>query len=117
MAQRIVYFTAGRVATTQEKADIAEIAAVVDPQFSLSVFNAEASPNYGAGIAEADYVAGTIPTPYSDAEVYPVFNPDNPPFALPPAQAIVSDEMVLVIGPTSYTFTVVNNEITAIVAV
>lgn len=115
MAKRIVYFTAASVATTAEKADIVELSGIVAPQFELTVYNGAASPNYGAGIADADYVAGTIPTAYSDDNVYPVFNADAPPFVLPAAQAIIADEDVIDIAGTTYTFTVVDNVVTAIV--
>jgi len=115
MSKRIIYFTAANVATSAELLDIAELEGIVAPQFELTVYNGAASPNYGAGIADADYVAGTVPDAYDTPETYPVFDADAPPFVLPAAQAIIADEDVIDIGGTTYTFTVVDNVVTAIV--
>lgn len=93
MAQKILYFTAGEVATSDEKADIAALMAITAPAFEVGVRNALVSTAYGAGIEDTDMVAGTIPTAYNDAETYPVADPDNPP--TPP---VASDQKVITSG-------------------
>jgi len=64
MAQRITFFTAGRVATVDELAEIEAIKTAIEPAFVMVVRNGEASPNYGAGPEPTDYVAGDVPAAY-----------------------------------------------------
>lgn len=97
MTQKILYFTAGATATTGELADIAKLNALAVPAYEVGVRSAIASPNYGAGIESADYVAGTIPDAYDDEEDYPVIDPDEPPGPdnLPATQTVVSTGQVI----------------------
>lgn len=74
---KIIYFTAGPVPTVDELADIAALNASILPAYEVAVRNTLANNSYGAGPEAADFVAGTIPTAYSDAEDYPVINPDT----------------------------------------
>lgn len=119
--KRILYFTAGPQATTNEKAAIAALNVLAAPQYEVRVLNGLESPNYGAGQITGDFVAGTIPASYKDdqeAPIYPVFNPASPPAPpnLPATQAIVADEQVLdVDGGGTMTLTVVNSAITGVV--
>lgn len=77
--KRIIYFTAGPVATTDEKTAIDKLNAVVGSSFEVHVRNGAVPNEYAAGNEEvADYAAGTIP----DNDYYeslPVANPDAPP--------------------------------------
>lgn len=82
--QKVIFFTAGPVATAGELEDIDKLNALTEPRYDVYVRNGGLSGgmNYGAGIEATDLVAGTIPTAYNDAEDYPVIDPDAPP---PPA--------------------------------
>ena len=93
MTKKILYFLAGEVATTEEKADIAALMAITDKPYEVGVRNTLQSQAYGAGIEHADMVAGTIPTAYSNAGTYPVADPDNPP---PPP--VAADQVVITSG-------------------
>lgn len=79
--QKVIFFTAGPVATAGELEDIGKLNALTEPRYDVKVRNGglTGGMNYGAGIEDADLVAGTIPTAYSDAEDYPVIDPDAPP--------------------------------------
>lgn len=96
---RILYFTAGHKATGGEISAINAINALAIAPYEVLVMNATASPAYGAGNIDGDYVAGTIPTAYNDAEVFPIFDHLNPPDQtnLIATQAIVSDTEVIVV--------------------
>lgn len=75
--QKIIYFTAGAVATTEEKADITKLNALVGSPFEVVVRNGAIPHQYAVGNKEAAaYAAGTIPTLYN---TLPVADPDNPP--------------------------------------
>jgi hypothetical protein len=92
---KVIYFTAGPVPTTNEKADIAALNAFAVAPFDIAVRNALQVGASGAEQEDADYVAvvsgGTIPEAYDDDEVYPVFDPANPPAGgLPATSAVVS---------------------------
>ena len=75
--KKIIYFTAGAVATTDEKAAIDKLMAVTGASFEVVVRNGAVPHQYGVGNKEAAaYAAGTIPTLYN---ALPVANPDAPP--------------------------------------
>jgi hypothetical protein len=74
---KVIYFTAGPVPTVGELADIAALNASILPAYDVAVRNSLANNSYGAGPEDADFVAGTIPTAYNDAETYPVIDPDE----------------------------------------
>lgn len=76
MTQRVIYFTAGPSATVGELADIANLNAAAESPYSVLVMNSLQSANYGAGKADCDLVAGTIPTAYA---AVPTIDPDNIP--------------------------------------
>lgn len=88
--KKVIYFTAGAVATTDEKAAIAKLNALTTPAYEVTVMNATQSPNYGYGIQAADYKAGSPPSAYS---AVPTINPDAPPTPdnLPSTQAVVNN--------------------------
>lgn len=89
MTSKIIYFTAGPVATAAEKTAIDKLNAIAEAPYSVYTRNAVGGFKYGAGKESADYVAGTIPSDYSGV---PVIDPDNPPEpTLPDNQAIVTD--------------------------
>ena len=122
MTQKVLFFTAGVTADANELAAIAKLNALAVPAYEVGVRSAISSSNYGAGIESADYVAGTVPDAYDDAETYPVIDEDAPPAPdnLPATQAIVNNGDALEIAVTgSYTdtvtFTVVDGVITAVV--
>lgn len=93
--QKVIFFTAGPVATAGELADIAQLNALTEPRYDVKVRNGALADGmkFGAGIEDADFVAGTIPTEYSNAGTYPVIDPDNPPN--PPVDA---DQAVVTSG-------------------
>lgn len=91
-AKRILYFTAGAVATGPEKTAIDKLNAIVGSSFEVHVRNGAIPNQYGVGnLEDADYVAGTIPTAYNDEETYPVADPDAPPApSVKATQAVVT---------------------------
>ncbi|CAA2409743.1 Virion structural protein [Xanthomonas phage Suba] len=90
MTDKILYFTAGRIPTTAEKAEIAAIEALCVVPYSVGVRNPIDSPNYGTP-EEADYVAGTVPEeePYASLPEFDPADPPNP--SLPADKAIVGN--------------------------
>jgi hypothetical protein len=80
----IIFFTAGPVATSDELTAIGKLEAATEQPYSVKVFNGLRSPNYGYGIEQCDYVAGTIPTAY---DAFDVIDPD----AIPGAGGNVED--------------------------
>lgn len=93
---KVLYFTAGPIPTTQEKADIAALNAFAVAPFDIGVRNALAVGASGVSVEAADYVAGTPPAPYDDDQVYPLFDPENPPAgSLPATSAVVSNGGVI----------------------
>lgn len=76
--ERIVYFTAGAVATAPELAEIAAINTAIAAKYDCVVRRGDGvgSLDYGAGPEPADYVAGTPPAGF---DTLPVFDPENPP--------------------------------------
>lgn len=120
--KKIIYFTAGSAVTSDENADIAALNALAAPAYSVQVANASVPPNLGktpteeggdvVRLMDCDFVAGTIPDDYDDIAV---IDPDAPP--LPDVgddHAVIADDQVLTIGAETFTFTVVDGEITAI---
>lgn len=62
MAQKVLYFLAGSVATSGELAEISRL----NPQYEVKVLNGLANAQYGATrLIPCDLVAGTIPTEYN----------------------------------------------------
>lgn len=116
---KIIYFTAGAVATTDEKADIDKLNALTEVPFEVVVRRGDSvgTYSYGAGLEASDYVSGTVPTAFN---ARPVVDPDNPPSGLPATQAIVSNAQALAVPvtgtyTTTATFTVAGGAITGIV--
>lgn len=111
--KKVLFFTAGPVATAAEKTAIEKLNAIAEAPYSVYSRNAIGNFNYGAGKESADYVAGTIPSAYS---AVPVIDPDNPPApTLPANQAIVTsgDTVSGVTGTgTTATITVTDGVIT-----
>lgn len=82
MTKTILYFTAGEKPTNDEITEISKLNAQTTAAFEVVVMRgdlAESTLEYGAGLKAADYVAGTIPEAYSDAEDYPVASPTAMP--------------------------------------
>ena len=119
--QKIMYFTAGMIPTNTEANEIAAIEALCVTPYEVVVRRGDAvgTRNYGAGPEATDFVAGTVPPPYDNDDeeegtVYPVFDPDDPPAPVLPAnQAVVSNNQVV----GAYKITVVDNVVTAIAPV
>lgn len=74
MADKILYFLAGDVATVDELADIVKLNTAAEVPYLVGVRNSKVSTNYGAGPEECDFVAGTIPTAYT---AKPTVDPDT----------------------------------------
>lgn len=112
MTQKIIFFTAGDVTTDAEKTAIAQLETVTDAYYDLQVRNSKV-PNVWGSLEDADLVAGTVPADYN---AKPRIDPTNLPVAgLKATQAVVNNGQVLTIAGKTYTFTVVNKVITAIV--
>ncbi len=114
--QKILYFTAGPNPSGPEQADIAALNALAAAPYEVGVRNGAEPALYQPKPEAADFVCGTIPTSHSDTEDFPVFDIDNPPAPgnLPSTQAVVSNGQELTVGGSTYTFTVVDGQITAI---
>jgi hypothetical protein len=116
--KKIIYFTAGAVATVGEKADIAALNALCVPAYSVNVSNGSVAPHLGnsggSPILEAsDFVAGTVPEGYEEVDV---IDPDAPPAPdVGDTRAVIEDDQVITIGAATYTFTIAAGVITAIV--
>jgi hypothetical protein len=74
---KVIYFTAGPAPTEDEKADIAKLNASTLPAYEVKVRNSQENNSYGAGPEFTDYVCGTVPEAYSNAETYPVIDLDT----------------------------------------
>lgn len=125
--KKIIYFTAGSVVTPGEAADIEALNALAVPTYSVQVANASVLPNLGQMpnpdpepedpanvpiLMDCDFVAGTIPDDYDAIDV---IDPDAPPAPdVGSDRAVVANEEVLTIGAETFTFTIVDGEITAI---
>jgi len=121
--QKVLYFTAGPVATAGELADIAALNAAALPAYEIGVRSgdtARVKGEYGEGRLEpATYIAGTPPAAYTNAEdedenpIYTVLDPDNLPAPpLPDDQAVVTDEDTLEVTQGTVTFSVAGNVLT-----
>jgi len=104
---KVLYFTAGPIPTIAELADVDALQN--DGRYSVFVRSAIGG-NYTGGEPEAtDYVAGTIPTAYADAETYPVLDAGS---TLGSDQAIITDGVAIVGTGGSFTPTVVDGVVT-----
>lgn len=115
MSKKIIYFTAASSPTSGELADIAALNGLSGPEYVVNVSNGSVDSGFGS-IESSDYVAGTVPGDYSGVTAFNISNPPRPA-SLPSNQAVVFSTQALVIGATTYTFTVVSGVITAIAAV
>jgi hypothetical protein len=116
-AEKVIYFTAGPVPSTQEKIEIAAINTQAAAPYTVAVRNSLKARTRASNEAST-YVAGAIPPNYRDggvdsgtpyATVYTYTNPPDPP-ALPSAQAILRTGQQLTIpGGGSVTVTVSSN--------
>lgn len=106
---KVLYFTAGPVPTTEEKADIDALNKLTGAPYTVGVRNRLVSQNFGAGAEACDMVAGTPPSgePWASKPVFTAANAAE-------GYAAVYDGMEVEIGETTYTFTVVDGVITAI---
>lgn len=113
--KKVVYFTAGVVATSGELADIAKLNAAAEPQYQVLVANGAADSKYGETdrIIPSDFAAGTIPDEYSEVDE---IDPDAiPNQALLATQAIVEDAQVLnVTGGGTVALTIEDGVITGV---
>lgn len=109
---KVLFFTAGALATSGELAAIAAITALNMEPIEVGIRNPDANPNYGAGPEETDFVAGTVPDLYTEV---PVFDPGDFGPTLTATQAIVSNGQVIAVAGGNATITVVNNVVTNIV--
>lgn len=118
---KVLYFTASAVPTGPETTAIGNLQN--DGRYSVFVRNTLGG-NYAGGEPEdCDFVAGTIPTAYADAEDYPVLNPSalpNPSNLPSTAKVINSGVEFLAPAPTGsrvdgYTPTIVGGVVTGLV--
>lgn len=86
MTKKILFFTAGPVATGAETAQIAALNAMTIQGYTVGVRNALESGSYGAGIESCDLVCGTVPTAFNGVTNYGEPNAARPcAFQLNPA--------------------------------
>lgn len=86
MTKKILFFTAGTLATAGELAQIAALNAMAVPGYEVGVRNSQASGSFGAGIEDCDLVAGTIPTAFNAKTDFGEAHASRPAeFALLPA--------------------------------
>lgn len=90
MSAKVIYFTAGPIATAPELAAIAKLKAVAGAPFDVQVRNALESNSYGYGPEAAAYVAGTRPSAYTSTVTYPPFDPDKPPIPVTSTQKVLN---------------------------
>jgi hypothetical protein len=119
--KKVIYFTAGAVATAEELEEITAIRAYTGPLLDLTVSNGAILPNLSGDpeneddprIQESDFVAGTIPEAYSGVDE---LDPDNigPALDVGSDKAVVTDGQVITIEAATYTFTIVDGAITDI---
>lgn len=87
--KKVIYFTAGDVPTTDEKADIAKLNAAAVAPYDVAVRSAIRPMSSGGPLEACDYASGTIPTAYN---AKPVIDPDAIPNQnLSSTQAIVTN--------------------------
>lgn len=127
--QKIIYFLAGATATGPELAEIAAFNEAVAQGYQIQVSNGSIPPGLGnmpnpdpdpepedptdvVRPEVCDFVAGTVPDLYAGK---PEITPAEITGALTDTQIVVTDGDEIVIGEDTYTFTVVEGEITAIV--
>lgn len=92
MTAKVLYFTAGQAATTDEQAEIDALNAAARP-YDIQLRSAAASSLYGEKLEDCDFVAGTIPTAYEEVAT---IDPDNiPAIVLTDEQVVVNDGDVL----------------------
>lgn len=116
MTKKVLFFTAGDTATSDELIAIGKLQAAAPAPYDIRVRNgAHGSVNYGHGPEAADYVAGTPPAAYANTGTYPRIDPSAIPVGnLLPTQAVVANAQVITLGGHTFTFTVAANVITAI---
>lgn len=64
MTKKVLFFTAGPVATDDELSQIAALNALTNPGYVIGVRNSVENASFGSGIEACDMVAGTIPTAF-----------------------------------------------------
>lgn len=96
--QKVIYFIAGTVPTTEELSDISKLNAAGVAAYETLVVSSQQSAEYSAGRPiPADFVAGTVPDAYKvdqDPEedpIYPVIDPDAIPSGVADNQVVFTD--------------------------
>lgn len=111
MTSKILYFTAGQYPTTEELADIQKLNDAAEQPYSVNVMNAAADVKYGPLLKDCDYVAGSVPEPYSEVAT---IDPDNLPVqGLKSTQAVVNSGQTYNVTGGTVTLTVADNAVTA----
>jgi|PlaIllAssembly_1097288.scaffolds.fasta_scaffold07940_7 hypothetical protein len=119
-AAKVIYFTAGDVATVGEKADITALRSQAAAPYTVVVRSAPRS-RLRATPESADYLSGSIPPNYRDGGIdsgtplHTVYDRTNPPdpATLVSSQAILRDgDHVHLTGGGTVTFAVSGNTIT-----
>jgi hypothetical protein len=89
--KKVIYFTAGDVPTTDEKADIAKLNAAAATPYEVAVRSGIRSLGTTGNFEAADYVSGTVPAS-APWNAKPVIDPDAiPNQSLSSTQAIVTN--------------------------
>lgn len=107
--QKVIYFTATNIPTTEELAEIAALNTRAQAPLEIAVRNAEANNNFGTGPEAADYVMGTRPTAYADEEDFPAL----PALPDPDTTALVTDGDELEVTGGTVTLSVVEGVLSA----
>lgn len=107
--KKIIYFTAGPVATSGELSEIAELNTRTSPGYTVSVRNGASSSSYGYGKESADLVAGTVPSSHSANTLYGSIDALKPAkFDLSPNTVSVAVSATAQLIPIAVTGTVID---------
>lgn len=99
MTDRIIYFTAGKVPSTPELADIQKLNDAAEPAYRVNVMAATGDVKYGDDLKECEFVAGTVPTAYNAKTT---IDPDNLPVrGLGPTQVVVNNAASITLLPAT----------------
>ena len=111
--KKIGYFLAGFKPTEAEATDLAELAAMCEPAYSLQVRNAAITHTEET----YDFVAGTIPTAYEDQEAFGDVSAARPEllYILPGTAAISGTDtlQLRVVSVTGPLYALVGEDVTA----
>lgn len=102
--KKVLFFTAGDVPTTDEKADIAKLNAAAVAPYEVGVRSAIRGLGTTGNFEATDYVSGTVPN-VAPWNAKPVIDPDAIPNQSTSATQAVIDSGVGIVVPVTGTYT------------